>query len=89
MRKYIILLIYKGLESDVIILVDIDKSILLSSAINVFYVGTSRARLSLAMLAELTLDDCREILEYYGKVTLKKPKKMLSAFLNSKYCILE
>ncbi len=52
---------FKGLEADVIILIDVDKGTFLSNE-KVFYVGASRARFFLEILASVNEDDCVEIL---------------------------
>lgn len=75
---------FKGLEADVILLVDVDKKVFLSDAINLYYVGTSRARFGLNIMAEMKSEDCREVLEYHGKTATKRPEKALAAFLNAK-----
>ena len=75
---------YKGLEADVIILVDIDKTVLMTDAINIFYVGSSRARMNLDMLANLTCEDCNDILVRYGKSAGRRQEKAVAAFLNAK-----
>ena len=80
---------YKGLEADVVILVDIDKAVLMTDAINLFYVGTSRARMNLDMIANLTCDDCNEILIKYGKNAGRRQEKAVAAFLNAKLVKLE
>ena len=76
---------FKGLEADVVILVDVNKKVFLSDAINLYYVGTSRARFGLNIMAEMETEECREVLEYYGKTATKRPEKALAAFLNAKY----
>ena len=76
---------FKGLEADVIILLDIDKRTLLSEEVNLFYVGASRARFSLTMIAELDDNDCNEVLVTHGKNKNKRAKKALSAFLNARF----
>ena len=75
---------FKGLESDVILLVDIDKDILISEKANLFYVGSSRARFSLSMFAGMSDEDCNEVLTHFKKNKNKRPKKALAAFLNSR-----
>jgi hypothetical protein len=48
---------FKGLEADVVILVDVDKKTLLQDSM-LFYVGASRARLELAVFTVLSEADC-------------------------------
>lgn len=76
---------FKGLEADVVLLIDVDKKVFLSDAINVYYVGTSRARFGLSIVANMSANDCIEVLEAYGKSVSKRPEKSLAAFLNAKY----
>ena len=76
---------FKGLEADVILLVDVDKGVFLTDAINIYYVGTSRARFALNIVAKISSEDCAEILESYGKTASKRPEKALASFLNAKY----
>lgn len=75
---------FKGLEADAIILIDINKEILTSDKVNLFYVGSSRARFSLSMFACMTDEDCNEVLKYFNKNVNKRPKKALAAYLNSR-----
>ena len=57
---------FKGLESDTIILVDVDKSEFTDDDRN-FYVGSSRAKFNLTVLTTMTKEDCKEILRKRGK----------------------
>lgn len=75
---------YKGLEADAIILIDIDKNTFLSKDVNLFYVGSSRARFYLTMLIQLSEAECNETLLYFNKNENKRPKKTLAAYLNAK-----
>jgi superfamily I DNA/RNA helicase len=76
---------FKGLEADVIILVDIDETTFNPENVLLYYVGSSRARIRLEVITELTDEVCTDILRntlnYTGKI--KKPKRDLSAALNS------
>lgn len=63
----------------------IDMICLWIHAINIYYVGTSRARFGLSIIADMKADDCIEILESYGKSVSKRPEKALATFLNAKY----
>lgn len=52
---------YKGLEADAIILVDIDKNIFSNEKNKlIYYVGTSRAKFELVLLAYMDESDCEE-----------------------------
>lgn len=57
---------FKGLESDTIILVDIDKPEFSENDRN-FYVGSSRAKFNLFVITTMTKEDCAEILKRRGK----------------------
>jgi DNA helicase IV len=76
---------FKGLEADVVILVDVDGSTFNSENVLLYYVGSSRARIRLEIITELTDDECTDILihalDFKGKI--KKPKRDLSAALNA------
>jgi len=66
-------------------LIDVDKDTFKEENVLIYYVGTSRARLKLDILAVLTDDECKEILSntlhYNGKI--RKPKKDLASVLNA------
>ena len=80
---------YKGLEAEVVILIDIDKSIILETtreSKNIFYVGASRARYYLELIANLNEEDCKDIILQKNENIIKKPEKtianMLSCLIN-------
>lgn len=54
---------FKGLESDVIIVVDIDKDTFEDEGEQLMYVGTSRARFKLSCIVNLTEDECLSLME--------------------------
>lgn len=74
---------FKGLEADVIILVDIDKRTFFDNKL-LFYVGASRAKYELALYVMMSKDECNEVLEqldiYNSKI---HPKFKLAAYLNA------
>ena len=76
---------FKGLEADVVILLDVDKTTFEQGNVLIFYVGTSRARIKLEIAAILSDDDCEEILtsvlNYQGKV--RRAKKDFAGALNA------
>lgn len=76
---------FKGLEADVVILLDVDKTTFEQDNVLLFYVGASRARIKLEITAMLNDDDCKEILmailNYRGKV--RRAKKDLAGALNT------
>lgn len=75
----------KGLEADVVILLDVDKTTFEQGNALIFYVGTSRARIKLEIAAILSDDDCKEILmsilNYRGKI--RRAQKDLAGALNA------
>ena len=54
---------FKGLESDVIIVVDIDKDTFEDEGEQLMYVGTSRARFKLSCIVNMTEDECLLLME--------------------------
>lgn len=76
---------FKGLEADVVILLDVDKTTFEQGNARIFYVGTSRARIKLEIAAILSDDDCKEILmsilNYRGKI--RRAQKDLAGALNA------
>lgn len=83
---------FKGLEADVIILIDIDGETFNSENVLIYYVGTSRARIRLDMITTLTDEDCSDILiKCLGQAAAKKrkPKRELSSALNAIGIIVE
>lgn len=54
---------FKGLESDVIIVVDIDKDTFEDEGEQLMYVGTSRARFKLSCIVNMTEDECLILME--------------------------
>ncbi len=75
---------FKGLEADKIILVDVNKNSIMSDN-NLFYVGSSRARFELSVLAMLSDNDCVDILKNLNSIVKKNnPKLTLSKVLGCK-----
>lgn len=76
---------FKGLEADVIILLDVDKTTFDRDNVLLFYVGASRARIKLEITAVLSDEDCKDILSsvlnYQGKI--RRAKKDLAGALNA------
>ena len=75
---------YKGLEADAVILVDIDNEAL-NSGEQILYVGSSRARFKLAMIANISSEDFGVLLAGKDMKKVKKPEKLLATSLNAKY----
>lgn len=76
---------FKGLEADVVILVDVNANTFAPANIMRFYVGTSRARLHLDIVTEMDDDDCTSVLRDVMKknARIRKPRRDLAAALNS------
>ena len=75
---------FKGLEADKIILVDVNKNSIVDNN-KLFYVGSSRARFELNILANLTDSDCAEILQSLNSIVKKNnPQLTLSKVLGCK-----
>ena len=77
---------YKGLEADAVILVDALDDAFLPEKNRLFYVGASRARLSLFIVTSLSEENCKYILTQMGRRNdNKKPQKELCTALNARY----
>ena len=78
---------FKGLEADAVILVDVDKTTFTGNDgqnVLLYYVGTSRARLRLDVIAQLDDSDCLAVLEALGKAgKAKRPRRDLARALNA------
>lgn len=76
---------FKGLEADSIILIDVDGETFNSDNVLIYYVGTSRARLRLDIITELSNDDCvdilRNVLNHAAKI--RNPRRELASALNA------
>lgn len=76
---------FKGLEAEKIILVGVDKDSIFDNE-KMFYVGASRAKLELTVLASMSKDECKEFLAKY-KVSIKKNNPFFT-FANYMACKL-
>ena len=76
---------FKGLEADVVILIDIDRNSFNVENRLLFYVGTSRARIELSIISSLSNEDCCYILNNELNVNkeIRNGKKELSSKLNA------
>lgn len=76
---------FKGLEADSVILVDLDSESFYKENILLYYVGTSRARIKLDIIASLSSDDCKNILINIlnSKTIPRKPFKELASALSA------
>lgn len=78
---------FKGLEADAIILVDVTKKTFISEHL-IFYTGSSRARLELAIVSNLTENDCKEILDILGMPkSNRNVLKLFASMFNSQAVI--
>ena len=74
---------FKGLEADVIILIDVDRDTFIVEK-NIFYVGSSRARLFLDIITTINEFDCVEVLnEIDPKCEYRRTRKGFVNALNS------
>lgn len=80
---------FKGLEADVIIIVDMDYDRMLHKGEQLLYVGSSRARYQLALVVEMDDFECNELLDEMNVKKAKKPGKAVAALYNAKYKTLE
>lgn len=68
---------FKGLESDIVIVLDIDKSTFNSQGEQLMYVGSSRARYKLSCIVNMTEDECVQLME---ERKIKHNKNKLKSF---------
>lgn len=82
---------FKGLEADGVILIDVGKDTFDDENVLRFYVGTSRARIRLDIISNLTDDECKEILVDKMKKTAKirHPKKDFASALNATFTVTQ
>lgn len=76
---------FKGLEAEVVILIDVDKTTFDSQHILLFYVGASRARTRLEIITDMTDEDCEGVLReaLYSTGTSRTPRRKLASDLNA------
>ena len=81
---------FKGLEADAVILIDVDRTTFESDNVMMFYVGTSRARLYLDIIASISKEDCASILQntLHSESKIEFPEQELAAALNTR-CSVE
>lgn len=68
---------FKGLESDVIIVVDIDKDMFKDEGEQLMYVGTSRARFKLSCIVNMAEDECLALMQ---EREIKHSRNILKSF---------
>lgn len=76
---------FKGLEADAIILIDINMNVFNNNDEKIMYVGSSRARYKLSLIANLDESDCVDVLEKLNENPSKNPMKKLATVFNTKY----
>lgn len=76
---------FKGLEAEVVVLVDVDRSTFDDEHVLLFYVGASRARTRLEILTQMTDEDCRTVLQerLNQEGYVKAPRRKLASALNA------
>jgi len=75
---------FKGLESDVVILIDVNSSELLEEEDKNLYVGASRAKYELAIIAVMSEQECKSIAERKGLPAKRNYQKALATSYNSR-----
>ena len=80
---------FKGLEADAIILIDLDMNSLIRDENKLGYVGASRARHELSIIAFLNEQECQLILQQKDRKAGKNPLKTLAAQYNTKLFRIE
>ena len=68
---------FKGLESDAIIVIDIDKDTFDAQGEQLMYVGTSRARFKLSCIVNLSEEECIQLMDDKG---IKRNRNTLKSF---------
>ena len=76
---------FKGLESDIIIVVDANKEFLEGGGEKILYVGTSRARHKLYIICDISKEDSIDYLQSAGYKPSANPYKRLATTFNAKY----
>ncbi len=79
---------YKGLEADVIIMVDMNREMFSQQGEQIMYVGSSRARHKLVLIAELSDADCEKMLADLNLRKSRKPQKAIATAYNAKYNVI-
>lgn len=75
---------FKGLESDAIIVIDIDRDTFDAQEEQLMYVGTSRARFKLSCIINMTEDDCISLMTERGIKYNRNILKSFATAFNSK-----
>lgn len=75
---------FKGLEADAVVIIDLDETMMDQQMEKLIYVGTSRARYGLSLVASLTEEQCVQMLKDRNMRPGKKPRKSLATAYNAK-----
>lgn len=75
---------FKGLEADVVILIDVDSNSLGANDDKNLYVGASRAKFELGIVAILSENECKEICGLKGLTVKRNYQKAIATSINSK-----
>lgn len=76
---------FKGLEAEVVILVDVDSSSHSATNDRLLYVGSSRAKFKLVIIANMSSEDCDKMLIQLGEKKRKNSGKAIATLWNAKY----
>lgn len=78
---------FKGLEADAVILIDMVKDTFDEENVQLYYVGTSRARFKLDIVSYMTDVECEDVLFkcFNRSVVPRKPRRELATALNALY----
>ena len=74
----------KGLESDAIIVVDIDKDTFADEGEQLMYVGTSRVRFKLSCIVNMSDDECLKLMKERGIKHNRNTLKSFATAFNAK-----
>lgn len=75
---------FKGLDADTVIMLDIDKRLLEDGYKGILYVGSSRARIRLILMSAMNNNDCVEIIKQLNLRKKRKPQKEVATLLDAK-----
>ncbi|MGN0486956.1 MAG: NERD domain-containing protein [Acutalibacteraceae bacterium] len=79
---------YKGLEADVVIMVDLENDTFENNAEQVMYVGSSRARYKLSLICNLSEKECEYFVEKHNVKKGKKVGKSFATMFNAKHKVV-
>ncbi len=80
---------YKGLEAEAVVLIDLDNKLMREEIEQLLYVGSSRAKYKLNIIANLNEDECGLLLEKYGYRKGKNFYKSFATLFNARYKTIE